>query len=423
MTSRRDWRAEREEVEFVSYQPEVQRVSSAKRTRERRRASRRQIAWLLIVPPLALAIGVTVFFLTRSLLRSAAPEATAPPPSPIVYVTATLPPTAIPTGVLPEGYLISLSATPPPPPQESLADDPLQPTFTPAFAAATPEEEPFSLANSLIVYVCFVNGSDEICLMNGDGSNVRQLTDIPGTDWYPAMSPDGSEIIFSSQNRTGPFNIFVMDLEGGNLRQLTRDMNDNYAPEISPDGTRVVFTSTYGENGDQNIWVMGIDGSNPTQVTFHLADDIDPSWSPDGRQISFASNRSGTKELFIMNADGTGVQQLTNGVSIGGRNDWSPDSNWLTFYAGPGSDKDIFIIPIECKDLIPYGCDRSLVRQLTDGGNNKGPAFSPDGEWITFASSRDGDNEIFIMRIDGSDVKPLNFNTFADWQPRWGLQP
>jgi len=377
----------------------------------------RQLAGITV---LALLVGAVWLWLNRPSQEDVA----AVQEEVVLFVTATPPSSLLQTAtsVLPVEYILSLSQTPeaspialPMPDSEVL---PI-PTVTPAFVALTPS---FNLPQSHIVYVCYVDGSDEICLMNADGSNQQRLTYLSGTDWYPSLSPDGQTILFSSQRGNGPFDIYALSLPGGEIRRLTRDMGDNYAPEFSPDGTRIVFTSTYGggmDHTDQNIWVMNADGSNPTQITFETSDDIDPSWSPDGTQISFASNRMGTKELFVMNADGSNVRQLTTAVSIGGRNDWSPDGRYLTFYAGPGSDKDIFIIPIECT-LLVHGCDRSLIRRLTNGGSNKGPSFSPDGQWITFASSRDGDNEIMIMRIDGTEVTALTFNDYADWQPRWG---
>ena len=333
-----------------------------------------------------------------------------PTPPFVQFVTATAPPAV----ELPAAFLQSLSATPPP---EFLA-----PTATPGtagspFVTATPA---FSLATSTIAYVCYINGYDQICLMNGEGGDQQQITETRTTDFYPSLSPDGRSLLFSSLRNGREFDIYLMDLESRNLLRLTYDMGDNYAPELSPDGTRIVFASTGGEGGDQNIWVMNADGSSPTRLTFDPADDIDPTWSPDGRQIAFASNRNGTTELFVMNADGSNVRQLTFGVNIGGRSDWSPDGRFLTFYAGPKGDKNVYIMSAECAfAAAPSDCAAEPY-PLTDGGNNKGPSFSPDGEWITFAANRGSDNEIYIIRIDGSDLRQLTFNTWADWQPRWG---
>jgi Tol biopolymer transport system component len=209
-------------------------------------------------------------------------------------------------------------------------------------------------------------------------------------------------------------------LNGDNIRRLTYDFGSNFAPEISPDGSRIVFASTVG--GDQNIWVMNSDGSGPIQITEDTRDDIDPTWSPDGTRISFTSSSSGSGNLMIINADGSGLRQITKGINVEGRNDWSPDGRHLTFYAGDPGDKNVYVVDTSCSDL-PSGCDPSQLRQLTNGGNNKAPGFSPDGIWVTFASQMDGDNEVFIMKLDGTEIYQLTFNRRADWQPRWGWQP
>ena len=59
------------------------------------------------------------------------------------------------------------------------------------------------------------------------------------------------------------------------------------------------------------------------------------------------------------------------------------------------------------------------------GGNAQGPSFSPDGQWVTFTAYYDhpGDEngcEIYIMRVDGTDLRRLTDNDYCDYQPRWG---
>ena len=344
-------------------------------------------------------------------------------PSPLPAATLPPGPAPSPTSLLPPDYFLALSATPAqesptPPPTTATPAIPVgffQPAPTSAFLTAAPV---FNLWQTTIVYVCYYE-SDEICTMRADGADQRRLTDEPGTDWYPSLSPDGEKIVFSSQ-RAGEFEIYVMELDGTDPVRLTRNHGSNYAPSFSPDMGRIVFTSTYGsDNNLQNIWIMNADGSNLRQLTDTDYNSIDPEWSPDGALISFSSDRPGTgkTELFIMEPDGSNVRQITDGADLGGRNDWSPDGRLMAFYSGPQGDKDIYVIDAACAYL-PRGCIAAPVR-LTDGGNNKGPSFSPDGQWIAFASQIDGDNEVFIIRIDGSDIRQLTQRPLADWQPRW----
>ena len=267
-----------------------------------------------------------------------------------------------------------------------------------------------SLPSGKIVFVCLIDGIDQICLMNADGRNDRQLTSEPATSFYPSLSPDGDRIVFSSR-RDGNFEIFEMDTIGSRLFQLTNDIGSLYAPEISPDGSKIVFTNH--TDGRQHIWLMDRDGQDPHPLTSGSWDDLDPTWSPDGSQIAFASNRDGSTQLFTMNVDGSNVRQITRDIdAIGGRNSWSPDGRFLAYYAGSRaqSDRNLFLVDLAS----------STVLQVTQGGDNLGPSFSLDGEWLAFTSYRSGNNDIWIIRRDGSQSVQLTYGLRADWQPRWG---
>jgi TolB protein len=380
--------------------------------------SRRRVALTQRVLALSILGAAFIIPLLLVLLLFSRGHRSAPPaPPPVVYVTATSDPSLgiIPTPVLPAEFFEALTATAPPSPVAQPAE-PTNPFIT--ATPGVPTAAGFSLANSTIAYVCFVENYDELCLMNGDGSNQRQITETSVTDFYPSLSVDGRLLAFSSIRDVRHFDVYLMDLQSGNILRVTRNMGDNYAPEISPDGTRIVFVST--RSGGQDVWVMNADGSNSTRLTFTDADDIDPTWSPDGQQIAFASNRNGLTDLYVMNADGSNVRQMTFDVNLGGRSDWSNDGRYFTFYAGGSGDKNIYILSAEC--ALPGaqpGCAAEPIR-LTDGGNNKGPSFSPDGQWITFAANYGGDNDVYIMRIDGSELQRLTSSPWADWQPRWG---
>ena len=258
-----------------------------------------------------------------------------------------------------------------------------------------------------IVFTCSIDSYDQICLMNADGSDVTRLTTTAATDYYASISPDGTEILFSSM-RTGAFQLYRMDPDGVNVERLTNGLGSLYAPEVSPDGSSIVFTVETG--GTQNIWIMDRDGGNPQALTNTRGGNIDPTWSPDGTQIAFASTRSGSTQLWVMERDGSDPRQVTDLPNMGGRSSWSPDGSSLAFYAGPKTDHNIFAINI----------DGTNLRQLTNGGDNLGPCFSPDGDWITFTSFRDFNNEIYIMRPNGSEQTRLTFGPRADWQPQVG---
>lgn len=277
-------------------------------------------------------------------------------------------------------------------------------TFTPTLTP-TATEAPLVPAVMTIVYTCYVNNIDQLCLMNGDGSNQLQLTTFRATTWYASLSDDR---IYYSSLKSGGFELHAINIDGTGDMQITQNANA-FAPAVSPDGQRIVFAAEQGS--DQDIFTIHINGGDQRRLTSGGGEDLDPVWSPDGSQILFSSDRSGQRNLYIMNADGSNVRQLTTTGSLG-RSDWSPDGRTIAYYAGPRGGEAIFLI----------NSDGSNQRQLTDGRGDKAPSFSPDGNWIVFASRRDpdGDNEIFIIRTDGTELTQLTFNQRPDYQPRWG---
>ncbi|MEM7334273.1 MAG: protein kinase, partial [Chloroflexota bacterium] len=284
-----------------------------------------------------------------------------------------------------------------------------EPTAIVSGALPTPAS---SLPLGLIAFTCFIDGFDDICTVDATNGTYARLTAVEATDFYASISPTDGQIIISSR-RDGSFAVFAFDQNGENLQQVgPAGLGSYFAPAISPDGTQIAFT--LAANDAQNIWIMNRDGSSPRQLTQIDANSVDPVWSPDGTQIAFATDKDQVDDGFthyIINVDGTGLQKVEADVALkGGRSDWSPDGQWLTFYAGPRDDRDIYITAVNSPE----------VYRLTDGGRNLAPSFSRQGDWITFTSYRDGDAEIFIMRLDGSGVQQLTFNTYPDYQPRWG---
>ena len=257
-----------------------------------------------------------------------------------------------------------------------------------------------------IVFACFIDNNDDICIMNPDGNGYRRLTDNPATDFYPSITPDGTYILFSSR-RDNRFEAYRMLKDGSQQTRLTKDVGSVFAP-VSNSANEVLFTNDVGPN--QALWIVPLDGGEATELLNTGLDTIDPTWSTDGQMITFSASLTGDPQLYWASMDDLQPRQVTNLPNMGGRHSLSPDNSTFVFYAGAPNDRNIYTIRRDGSDL----------RQLTHGGDNLGPCWSPDGEWITFASWRDGNGEIYIMRSDGSDLRRLTNNTYSDWQPRWG---
>lgn len=269
-----------------------------------------------------------------------------------------------------------------------------------------------------IVFTCQIykdQGSEQICIMNADGSGFKRLTiENNFRHFYPSLSPDGRIVLYSAFLASNNFEIYSMDIDSGFVNRLTNSFGVDNAPEFSPDGQLITFMHGTPNRGTLQIFVMERNGNNAGNIPQITG--WDPTWSPDGNSILFASDRNGTVQLYIVRPDGSRLARITNLPAIRGRSDWSPDGQYIITYSGEAWNRELYIM----------NADGSNARQLTpSGGNSQGPSFSPDGRWVAFTAYFDkyGDDhgcEIYIIRIDGTDLRRLTNNDYCDYQPRWG---
>jgi TolB protein len=284
------------------------------------------------------------------------------------------------------------------------------PLITPVEVTSTEPTGKIALTCQLIKDI----SHEQICIVNADGSGYRRITFNDSVrHFYPSVSPDGGSVVFSAYNeQTKHYEIYELNISTNENRQLTFAIGDLNAPEISPDGSTIVLTRFFNDPERPTSWLINRDGSNPREVSADRA--IDPTWSPDGKQILFASVTDSLTQLFMINIDGTGLHQVSNLPAIRGRSDWSPQGLIVT-YSGKPWTRELFVMNV----------DGSNQHQITPaGGNSQGPSFSPDGQWVAFTSYFDRYEvhgcEIYIMRVDGTDLRRLTNNEYCDYQPRWG---
>ncbi len=106
---------------------------------------------------------------------------------------------------------------------------------------------------------------------NGDVSNLSK-NNITGngvlTSTSPSISPSGNEVVFQSGEEY--WDIYVMDIDGTNLVRLTNNNYDDHWPAWSPDGRKIAFTSN--RDGPREIYTMSHKGENINRLTFGVDD-------------------------------------------------------------------------------------------------------------------------------------------------------
>lgn len=312
-----------------------------------------------------------------------------------------------------------------------------------------------------------------IFVMGSTGESVKRMTDF---GFNPVWSPNDQEILFATEEVvSNPDNrapiasqLWVVNVETGEKRKISK--MDAVQPHWSPHGNRIAFWSVERDGrrtGQRDIWTVRPDGNAPIAVTSDPAVDWNPVWAPNGKYLYFSSDRGGSMNLWRVpineqsgqvlgeaepvTTGGSAARQhlslsgdhrrmvyvervasenlqkvsfspsgkkvlgpptsITQGSRVAVLPAPSPDGAWLAFWS-PGKQEDIFVIRT----------DGTGFRQLTDDiHRDRVPRWSPDGRQIAFYSDRSGHYEIWTINPDGSGLQQVTkagrSAIFPVWSP------
>jgi Tol biopolymer transport system component len=234
------------------------------------------------------------------------------------------------------------------------------------------------------------NNTDNLYIVNSDGSGLKRLTSSAGRDELGSFSPDGSLIAYASRDRGDRADgIYVVSNDGAEGRRVAADDLWDWSPSWSSQG-KILYEE--GVQGYGTCWIVNPDGSDHALISDWCAG---TEWSPDGRTIAVTkcgtwSRETGTKcSLSVLDEEGKLIRTLVEGILIGPPT-WSPDGRQILF--GDGS--------------LP-----KLISIINADGTGLHTLHTPPKQfWYTPEWSRDGsqvvltsDNEtLLISPTDGS---------------------
>ncbi len=229
-----------------------------------------------------------------------------------------------------------------------------------------------------------------------------------------------------------PSNIVALDPIDGATRDLAlRDMSrflqvpiaqtgaDERAAAWSPDGRQLAYLSIQG--GRQVLWLMDADGRG--RRVLNTAEVGDPAmaalaWSPRGDSIAFTALAGDRQSIFVADVGSGAQRQLTATGSSASSPAWSPDGRTLAFAWSLVANQDIFIADVDAA-LAPLARETEVQRVTSDYGMDAMPAWSPDGAYIAFFSTRDGNSNIYVYALATGDLRRITYNAARNTAPAW----
>jgi TolB protein len=259
-----------------------------------------------------------------------------------------------------------------------------------------------------IAFVANPAGNWELFLMNGDGTGLAQLTESALDERSPAISPDSEQIAYSTSDGA----LWIMTIGTKTTTQIPLPPNRYGYPAWLSDGSGVIYTTyqfTPG-NEDADFFVYSFKDQQEQPFLTQTGPQDFPALAPGTNTLAYISSLatvlpgSGsrlTQQLWIVSPEDSRPTQLLLGSESDTRPAWSPDGKWIAFSSSRKGNPDLWMI----------GSDGQGLAQLTNSPTAEtNPAWSPDGREIAYISTESG--QMQLRSLDAQTKEKHAFSPF-----------
>jgi eukaryotic-like serine/threonine-protein kinase len=179
-------------------------------------------------------------------------------------------------------------------------------------------------------------------------------------------------------------------------------------PKVSPDGRRVAVDQTDTDGRHVNIWIHDLNSSAAARLGFGPWLEQISVWSPDGKQVIYTSNEKLYFSLYRKNADGSGSAGAVFDFDSPQQCpwDWSRDGRFLLVR----KERELWYLTLPDRQPHPLLQTQWLIRNAQ---------FSPDGQYVAYASSETGNWEVYVSPFPSFGSRWQVSRGDGGEEPRW----
>jgi len=230
--------------------------------------------------------------------------------------------------------------------------------------------------------------------------------------WYlaPAISPDGTRMVYLSQENDISFDLWLADARTG--RQIRKLVSGAQSADFeslrfmysgtafSPDGRYVAFVAKAGGQDALNIYDLQRK-KVIRKLKFPLNGITSPSWGPDNQRIVFSGLEGGISDLFITDMQGQ-LTRLTQDKYADLLPAWSPDGSTIAFTTDRSPATDLDLLRYGELQVALYDLSTRAITPLPHQGDGKNvnPVWSPDGRKLIWVNDRTTVNNLYLYDLD-----------------------